>query len=181
MEVPLQPAMPAALMLLLSLGVSTLAAYVALDLARRVRVLRTRAGILWLIGAASALATGVWSCQIIGVAAEPVAYRLGYDGLGSVGAWFAALIAGVAGLGAVSGRVATPARVAFAAFALAIGIVGTHALALYPIGLQPGIEWQLLPIAGAMLGAGGGCMMALGAFFRGDDRTRTATLPWQAL
>ena len=73
MEYPMQPAMPAALMLLLSLGVSTLAAYVALDLARRVRVLRTRAGALWLVGAASALATGVWSCQIIGVAAEPVA------------------------------------------------------------------------------------------------------------
>ena len=75
----MQPAMPAALMLLLSLGISTLAAYVALDLARRVRVLRTRAGALWLLGAASALATGVWSCQIIGVAAEPVAFRLGYE------------------------------------------------------------------------------------------------------
>src|SRR5918993_1424615 len=94
------------LMLVLGLGVSPLPPYVALDLARRVRVLRTRAGALWLLGAASALATGVWSCQIIGVAAEPVAFRLGYDG---------------------------------------------------------------------------GCMMALGAFFRGDDRTRTATLPWQAL
>jgi diguanylate cyclase (GGDEF)-like protein len=181
MEYPMQAAMPAALMLLMSLGVSTLAAYVALDLARRVRVLRTRAGVLWLLGAASALATGVWSCQIIGVAAEPVRFELGYDGIGSIGAWLAALVAGCAGLGAVSGRVATPARVAFAAFALAIGTVGTHALALYPLGLQPGIEWQLLPLAGAMLGAGGGCMMALGAFFRSGDRSRAATLRWQAL
>jgi diguanylate cyclase (GGDEF)-like protein len=180
MESATHPAMPAALMLLLSLGVSTLGIYVALDLARRVRVLRTRAGILWLLGAASALATGVWSCQIIGMAAEPLRFELGYDGVGSVAVWAAALVAGMAGLGAVSGRVATPARVAFGAVALAVGIVGTHALALSPLGLQPGIEWQLLPLAGAMLFAGGGCMMALGAFFRRGDRTRPATLPWQA-
>ena len=63
--------MPTVLMLLLGLAVSTLAAYVALDLARRVRVLRTRAGALWLLGAASAMAIGIWSSQVIGIAAEP--------------------------------------------------------------------------------------------------------------
>ena len=62
--------MPTVLMLLLGLAVSTLAAYVALDLARRVRVLRTRAGALWLLGAASAMAIGIWSTQLIGIAAE---------------------------------------------------------------------------------------------------------------
>jgi diguanylate cyclase (GGDEF)-like protein len=174
------PAMPAALLLVLGFAVSALAAYVALDLARRVRVLRTRAGILWLLGAASALATGIWSSQIIGVAAEPVAFALGYDGLGSIGVWAAAVVACMAGLGAVSGRVATPARVAFGAFALGIGMVGTHALALAPLGLQPGIEWRALPLITAFAGAVGGCMIALGAFFRGGDRTRPATLPWQA-
>ena len=112
----MHPVMPAALLLLLSLGVSTLAAYVALDLARRVRVLWTRAGILWLLGAAWALSLGIWSCQIIGVAAEPLPFSLGYDGLGSLLAWGAALVVCFAGLGAVSGRVATPARVAFGAF-----------------------------------------------------------------
>ena len=96
-------------MLLLSLGVSTLAAYVALDLARRVRVLRTRAGALWLIGAASALATGIWSSQIIGVAAEPPPIAFGYHGVGSLAAWAPPLVASLAGLGALSGRVATPA------------------------------------------------------------------------
>ena len=176
----LQPAMPAALMLLLSLSVGTLAAYVALDLARRVRVLWTRAGLLWLFGAAWALSLGIWSCQIIGVAAEPVPFSLGYDGLGSLLAWGAALVACFAGLGAVSGRVATPARVAFGAFALGTGMVGAHALALAPLGLQPGIDWRFLLLIAAIAGTSGGCMMALGAFFRGGDRTRPATLPWQA-
>ena len=101
-------AMPTALMLLLALAVSTLASYVALDLARRVRVLRTRAGALWLFGAASAMALGIWSSQVIGIAAEPLAFPFGYDGIGTLGVWTAALVASLAGLGAVSGRVATP-------------------------------------------------------------------------
>jgi diguanylate cyclase (GGDEF)-like protein len=175
-----QSALATALMLLLALSVTTLAAYVALDLARRVRVLRTPAGALWLLGASSAMAIGIWSSQVIGIAAEPTAFPIGYDGFGSFGVWAAALVASVAGLGAVSGRVATPGRVGFGAFALGIGAVGTHALSLTPIGLVPGIEWQILPFIAAFAGAAGGCMMALGAFFRGGDRTRPATLGWQA-
>src|SRR5215208_1281343 len=108
-----QPAMPAALMLLLGLLVSTLASYVALDLARRVRVLRTRTGGLWLFGAALALSLGIWSSQIIGIAAEPLAFPLGYDGIDSLTVWAVAVGVGLAGLGAVSGRVATPMRVGF--------------------------------------------------------------------
>ena len=171
--------MSTVLMLLLGLGVSTLAAYVALDLARRVRVLRTRAGALWLLGAASAMAIGIWSSQVVGIAAEPPAFAFGYHGLGTIGVWTAALIASLAGLGAVSGCVATPGRVGFGAVALGIGAVGTHALALAPLGLVPGIEWQILPLVAAFAGAAGGCMMALGAFFRGGDRTRPATFGWQ--
>ena len=168
------------LMLVLALGVSTLAAYVALDLARRVRVLRTRAGALWLLGSASAMAIGVWSSQVIGIAAEPPAFAFGYHGFGSLGVWAAALVASLAGLGAVSGRVATPGRVGFGAVALGIGAVGTHALALAPLGLVPGVDWQILPLVAAFAGAVGGCMMSLGAFFRGGDRTKPATLGWQA-
>src|SRR4029079_11660661 len=80
---------------------------------------------------------------------------------------------------AVSARVATPGRVGFGAVALGIGVVGTHALALAPLGLVPGVDWQILPLVAAFAGAVGGCMMALGAFFRGGDRTKPATLGWQ--
>ena len=79
----------------------------------------------------------------------------------------------------MSGRVATPSRVAFAAFTLGIGMVGAHALALAPLGLVPGIDWRVAGIGAAGAGAAGGCMMALGAFFRGGDRTRPPTVPWQ--
>ena len=173
--------MPALPMLLLAAAIGSLSAYVSFDLARRVRVLRTRSGVVWLVGAAAALAIGVWSSQIIGIAAEPLPFAVGYDALGIAGAWLASLVAGVAGLGAVAGRVATPGRVGFGAFALGIGTVGAHALALAPLGLAPGIEWQALPLAGAFAGAAGGCMIALGAFFRGGARTRPLSWRWQAV
>ncbi|MEO7115134.1 MAG: diguanylate cyclase, partial [Caldimonas sp.] len=173
-------AMPALITLAFAAAIGSLAAYVSLDLARRVRVLRTRAGSLWLVGAASALAIGIWSSQIIGMAAEPLPFPLFYDPLGLCGVWLAALVAGIAGLGAVAGRVATPGRVAFGAVALGIGTVGTQALALMPIGLTPGIEWQPLPLLGAFAGAAGGCMIALGVFFRGGERTRPIGWRWQA-
>ena len=123
-------AMPGALMLLLALAVGTLASYVALDLARRVRVVRTRSGGLWLFGAAMALSLGIWSSQIIGIAAEPLAFPLGYDGADSLTAWAVALAVGLVGLGAVSGKIATHVRVGLGAFALGTGIVAAHVLSL---------------------------------------------------
>ncbi len=93
--------------------------------------------------------------------------------------WAAAFVASLAGLGAVSGCVATPGRVGFGAVALGIGAVGTHALALGAARPDAGSRWQLLPLVAAFAGAAGGCMVALGAFFRGGDRTRPATLGWQ--
>ncbi|MCE9659688.1 MAG: EAL domain-containing protein [Burkholderiales bacterium] len=172
-------AMPGALMLLLALAVSSLASYVALDLARRVRVLRTRTGALWLLGAAAALSLGIWSCQIIGTAAEPLAFPIGYNGEDSLLAWTVALAVGLAGFGAVSGRIATHVRVGLGAFALGTGMVGAHVVSLNSLGLQPGINWQMLPLVAAISGACGGCMMALGAFFRGGDRSKPPTVPWQ--
>jgi diguanylate cyclase (GGDEF)-like protein len=174
-------AMPAALTLLFALAVGTLASYVAFDLARRVRVVRTRAGGLWLFGAASALSLGIWSSQIIGIAAEPLPFPLGYDGAASLTAWAVALAVGLVGLGAVSGKIATHVRVGLGAFALGAGTVGAHVLSLNALGLQPGVDWQLLSLVTAVSGACGGCMLALGAFFRGGDRSKPPTVRWQTI
>jgi diguanylate cyclase len=174
-------AMPGALTLLFALAVGTLASYVALDLARRVRVVRTRAGGLWLFGAAAALSLGIWSSQIIGIAAEPLAFPLGYDGAASLTAWAVALAVGLVGLGAMSGKIATHVRVGLGAFALGIGIVAAHVLSLNALGLQPGVNWQLLSLIAAVSGACGGCMLALGAFFRGGDRSKPPTVRWQTI
>ena len=91
-----------------------------------------------------------------------------------------ALAVGLVGLGAVSGKIATHVRVGLGAFALGTGVVGAHVLSFNALGLQPGVDWQLLSLVAAVSGACGGCMMALGAFFRGGDRSKPPTVPWQA-
>ena len=171
--------MPGVLMLLLSLAVATLASYVALDLARRVRVIRTRSGGLWLVSAAVALSLGIWASQVLGIAAEPLGFPLGYDGLDSLTAWAVALAVALVGLGAVSGKIATHVRVGLGAFALGSGVVAAHVLSFNALGLRPGVDWQLGSLVAAVSGACGGCMMALGAFFRGGDRSKPPTVPWQ--
>ena len=135
--------MPGVLMLLLSLAVATLASYVALDLARRVRVIRTRSGGLWLLSAAAALSLGIWASQVLGIAAEPLGFPLGYDGLDSLTAWAVALAVGLVGLGAVSGKIATHGRVGLGAFALGAGVVAAHVLSFNALGLRPGVDWQV--------------------------------------
>ena len=129
--------MPGVLMLLLALAVGTLASYVALDLARRVRVVRSHTGWLWLFGAATALSLGIWSAQIIGIAAEPLAFPIGYDGWDSLSAWAVALAVGLVGLGAVSGKIATHVRVGLGAFALGSGVVAPMSSPSTPSGSSP--------------------------------------------
>ena len=174
-------AMPGALMLLLALAVGTLASYVALDLARRVRVVRTRSRAASGCSARRrALSLGIWSSQIIGIAAEPLAFPVGYDG------WRLAHRLG-GGAGGRPGRARRRRRQdrhprcgsAWERSRSVSGIVGAHVLSFDALGLQPGVDWQLLSLVAAVAGACGGSMLALGAFFRGGDRSKPPTVPWQ--
>ena len=69
MDLGLGPADLRIAALALSGVVGILAAYVTLELARRVRVVPTPVGLRWLGGAALSLGTGIWSLHVIGVAA----------------------------------------------------------------------------------------------------------------
>ena len=115
---------------------------------------------------------------VIGIAAEPLGLpdRLRRPRLARAsGRW--RWSAGLAGLGAVSGRVAThvPGRLRRRSRSASASSARTSSPST-PLGLQPGIDWQLLPLVAAFAGAAGGCMMALGAFFRGGDRSKPATV-----
>jgi len=160
----------------LGLFVSVLSAYVAFELVRRVRAVRAANGLPWLLGAAGALALGLWSSQILGVAAEPLPFAVRYAALGTVGAFAAALIVALAGLGAVAGRVVTPLRIVFSAGLLAVGVVSVQALTLTQIVFQPGIDWNVAFLIEGCAVAAAGAGVSLAAAFRGD---RSPSLPWR--
>jgi len=69
--------------------------------------------------------------------------------------------------------------VGLGALALGAGVVAAHVLSFNALGLRPGVDWQIGSLVAAVSGACGGCMMALGAFFRGGDRSKPPTVPWQ--
>jgi hypothetical protein len=99
-----------------------------------------------------------------------VSFRLGYDGAASLTAWAVALAVGLVGLGAMSGKIATQrVRVGAAHVRARLRHRRCRTLSLNALGLRPGIDWQLLSLVAAVSGACGGCMLALGAFFRGGD------------
>jgi diguanylate cyclase len=70
-------------LVLASIGVAILASYVALSLASRVSVARSRrASLLWLGGGAVSMGVGIWSMHFVGMLAAslpiPMAYNVGW-------------------------------------------------------------------------------------------------------
>jgi len=105
------PGLSRAVLLFASLFVAVLAAYAALDLARRVRAVPTAIGVRWLAGAAGCLAIGVWSLHVLALVDHPLPYPVGEHPFGSLAVFAVAGLTALCGLGAVSGRVMTWPRV----------------------------------------------------------------------
>ena len=66
-------------LVVLSVLVATLASYTALDLATRITAAKGRAAILWLLGGAFSMGTGIWSMHFIGMLAFRLPIPMGYD------------------------------------------------------------------------------------------------------
>jgi diguanylate cyclase (GGDEF)-like protein len=167
----------------LALGalVGALAAYVALDLARRVPTVGPRLGLRWLSGAAISLGTGLWSIHVIAVSALALPYRIGYHPLAALGGWLLAALLGGLGLGAVSGRLMTLRRMLVGAAALGVAIATVQLGAMLSLGLRPGIDWEAGPVAATAAAAVVGCAAAVALTFRTRRRSRRHQPAWQAL
>ena len=103
------------------LAMASLASFVALDMARRFVANPGRAGQAWLVGAALALGTGLWSSHFIGLSGDVLPFGIGYGGLVTLAAW-AVAVAG-SGLALKLGMVRVPgwARLLAAAPCSAVG------------------------------------------------------------
>jgi PAS domain S-box-containing protein len=66
-------------LVLLSIGVATLGAYVAVEIAQRVRGTRGRRRTLWTCGGALAMGLGIWSMHFVGMLALQLSVLVWYD------------------------------------------------------------------------------------------------------
>ncbi len=158
-----------------------LAAFVCLDLSKRLESKLDREGSGWLLGASLALATGLWSAQVLGLDRLGLPYAIGYHPGTAVGAWLAAGAVCAVGLALACRRAASIDRTLLGAVLLAGGLVAIQTSFIEALGLQPGPTWALPGLGLAMLVTAVGCAAALWLHAEVRVRAKRGLLAWQAV
>ncbi len=110
----------------LSVVISILASYAALDLAGRVTAARGHARSIWLMGGASAMGLGIWSMHYIGMLAFSLPIPVFYDWPTVVLSLLAAILASGVALYVVSRQLMGPWRAVAGSFPMGAGIAAMH-------------------------------------------------------
>ena len=150
---------------MLAFLIASAAAFVALDLARRLQTTGERESRAWLAAAAVALGSGVCAAQFIADAARVAASAGPTQPWVAFGAWAMALVLSVAVLAQAGGGVPGPRRIAVAAGMLGIGLPAVQLALLAAFGgvFGANVQWSLLALAPVTAAVGGAA--ALGLFF----------------
>jgi diguanylate cyclase (GGDEF)-like protein len=164
-----------------SVLVATLASFVALDLARRVRDRDRVVALCWGMGGSLAMGSGIWAMHFVGMMALTLPLKLGFTERLTALSWLAAVfVSGIALCVASLGSL-TPARLIAGSLAMGIGISAMHYLGMAALDMAPGIEWQAALVALSVLIAIVASGVALGIFFllrrvaaRGSQRQQLA-------
>ncbi|MEP7057986.1 MAG: EAL domain-containing protein [Caldimonas sp.] len=159
-----------------SLLIASFAAYVALDLAKRVGTRDRGVAIGWWVGGSIALGAGIWCMHFVGMLAFRLPIVLGYTPALTFVSW----IAGVA-VSAVALRIASRGSLGWralvgGALTMGLGICAMHYIGMAALDVAPGIVWNPLLVGASALIAVGASAVALLIFFWlrtvGDRRGR---------
>ena len=164
----------------LAVVIALLAAYSALDVAKRVQAERTTQRGRWLLAASIGFGTGLWAVSIISASALTAGVSPGYRAAIAAAGWAVAVGTSVAGFGWTAGKVVTLPRALCGAAVVASGIVATQALMLMALAIEPGLEFSLPGLAIALTLALAGTAPAF-ALFHNVLHFRQAGGRWQPL
>ncbi|GAD21092.1 bifunctional diguanylate cyclase/phosphodiesterase [Acidovorax sp. MR-S7] len=131
--------------------VATLASFVAINLARRVRSTRGFASAAWWLAGALVMGTGIWSTHFVGMQAFQLSIPLGYRGGLTLLSWTAAVAASGVALGLASHGGYRRAHLALGALAMGSGIGAMHYLGMAAIDLTVGIVWNGWLVAASLM------------------------------
>ncbi len=160
----------------MAVAVMALSAVTAFAMANRARKRGPGVGKRWQAAAAVALGSGIWCMQLLGLqrAFEDAAVPI-QPGTGVL-ALVVAIGLCLAALKWAAGPLPLAPRVVAVAGTLGLAGTATQALLLSALGLASGNQWQLAPLALALVIAGGGLTLALQ--WAGSARSRPHL--WQA-
>ncbi|RQO55552.1 bifunctional diguanylate cyclase/phosphodiesterase [Paucibacter sp. KBW04] len=148
-----------------SLLIASLASYVTLDLAKRVRSVDATAARTWWMGGSVAMGTGIWSMHFVGMFAYTLPIELGYRGMQTLLSWLAAVLVSAVALGLASRGRLSLGRLAAGALSMGLGICAMHYIGMAALDLSPGIVWDWAWVAASALIAVGASAVALLIFF----------------
>jgi PAS domain S-box-containing protein len=117
-------------LVLLSIGIAVLGAYVAVEIAQRVAVTSGRRRSIWTFGGALALGLGIWSMHFVGMLALQLSVLVWYDAL----LIFASATAAILGC-AIAFIILTRARASSWLLALASVLMGSAIAGMHYIGM----------------------------------------------
>jgi diguanylate cyclase (GGDEF)-like protein len=126
----------------LSLAMATFAAYVALDLARRVHGADRLAARTWMAGGALVLGSGIWAMHFVGMLAFVLPIPLGYGAGITAASWLAAVAVSGLALGIASRDQVSRAGLAVGAIVMGGGIATMHYTGMAALDMAPGIVWH---------------------------------------
>src|SRR6266403_3633389 len=110
----------------LSVLISIVASYTALDLAGRVTAARGRIRAVWLLGGAIAMGMGIWSMHYIGMLAFILSIPVAYHWPTVLLSLFAAVLASAVALGVVSRQKMGASRAVAGSVLMGAGIASMH-------------------------------------------------------
>jgi len=132
---------------LLSVLIAVYASYVALDLARRVRDKGRGSVILWTVGGALVMGTGIWSMHFVGMLAMSLPISITYDPLLTLLSWLVAVGVSVISLRIAARDQLAPSAWLIGALVMGAGICGMHYIGMTAMLLTPIIIWNMWLVA----------------------------------
>ena len=148
-----------------SLLIASFAAYVALDLAKRVRTDDLDIALSWWAGGSIAMGTGIWCMHFLGMLAFSLPISLGYTRGLTFASWVAAVAVSAVALFVASRGALSWRTLVGGALAMGLGICAMHYIGMAALDMAPGIVWNWWLIGASALIAVVSSAVALLIFF----------------
>ena len=154
-------------LVLTSLAVAILASFVALNLVANVSVARGRsASLVWLVGSAVAMGTGIWSMHFIGMLAASIGIQMTYNlSWTALSLLIAVLISGFA-LNMITSQTVSRGKLLFCGTVMGAGIASMHYVGMGALQISPRVRYDPLLFALSVLIAMGASYVALWLFVK---------------
>jgi diguanylate cyclase len=148
-------------LVILSVVVAAMASYTALDLARRVTTTQGSAAIVWLLGGACAMGTGIWSMHFVGMLAFSLPIAMAYHVTTTLISMVIAVVVSAFALYVVSRRELSVNHFIAGGILMGLGISAMHYTGMAAMDMWPSISYDAIRVIASVAIAIAASLVAL--------------------